>query len=378
MDETLILAKKLLALPSVTPEDKGCQQLIIEYLSPLQFQCETIASHGVTNLWARHGNAKPLLVFAGHTDVVPSGPVEKWASHPFMPVERNGKLYARGAADMKTPLAAMIIAAREFITAHPDYTGSIAFLITSDEEGAATDGTALVCDILKKRGETPDYCIVGEPSSVNQLGDTIKNGRRGSLSGKLTVKGQQGHIAYPHLVKNPIHHAIPALAELAKEKWDEANEYYGPTTWQISNIHAGTGATNVIPSEIIIYFNFRFSTASSVDSLQKRVHDILDKHHLEYDMEWIIGGLPFLTPHGDLCEALVQAIQTETDISPELSTSGGTSDGRFIAQICPQVIEFGPVNKSIHQINEYMDIADIRPLTNIYRRLLENILLKRP
>jgi len=376
MSDTLELAKKLIAQPSVTPDDKDCQKLLRQILEPLGFSCETIFSNGVTNLWAKHGNAAPLVIMAGHTDVVPPGPLDKWTSDPFTPDERNGKLYGRGAADMKVPLAAMVIGAREFIEKHPDYRGSIAFLITSDEEGPATDGTILVCNILKARGEMPDYCIVGEPSSMQKQGDIIKNGRRGSLSGKLTIKGIQGHIAYPAIAKNPIHMALPALTELAMEKWDNGNTWYDPTSWQISNIHAGTGAYNVIPGDMVIDFNFRFSTENTAESLQKRVQSILEKHALDYELEWSLSGLPFLTPEGALCEAISRAIMDETELTPKLSTTGGTSDGRFIAAICPQVAEFGPLMTTIHQIDENVPIADIEPLKNIYRRILENLFLK--
>jgi succinyl-diaminopimelate desuccinylase len=374
MSKTLALTEELISLSSVTPDDKGCQQRLIELLTPLGFQCETVQSGDVTNLWARKGSAQPLLVFAGHTDVVPTGPREQWQSDPFLPTQRDGKLYGRGAADMKTSIAAMVVAVEEFLASHPEHKGSIGFLITSDEEGPAIDGTVIVCDKLKARGEQLDYCIVGEPTSTTHLGDMIKNGRRGTMSGKLTVKGVQGHIAYPHMAKNPIHLAAPALAELVAEKWDEGNEYYMPTSWQISNIHGGTGASNVIPGEVVIDFNFRFSTASTVEGLQKRVHAILDKHGLEYDLKWTVGGLPFLTPRGNLSNAVSAAIKAETSIDTELSTSGGTSDGRFIAQICPQVIEFGPPNGSIHKIDEHIEIRFIDPLKNIYRRTLENLL----
>jgi succinyl-diaminopimelate desuccinylase len=346
-----------------------------EHLSPLGFHCETIASGDVTNLWARRGNAQPLLVFAGHTDVVPTGPLERWSSDPFTPTHRDGKLYGRGAADMKTSLAAMVVAVEEFVAAHPNHKGSIGFLITSDEEGPAIDGTVIVCNQLKARGEQLDYCIVGEPTSVKQIGDMIKNGRRGTMSGKLVVKGVQGHIAYPHLAKNPIHLAAPVLAELVSIEWDKGNEYYLPTSWQMSNIHSGTGASNVIPGECVIDFNFRFSTASTVEGLQQRVHDVLDKHGLEYELKWTVGGLPFLTPRGELSNALSSAIKTETGLDTELSTTGGTSDGRFIAQICPQVIEFGPTNATIHKIDEHIWVSEIEPLKNVYRRTLENLLL---
>jgi succinyl-diaminopimelate desuccinylase len=374
MSKTLALTEELIALSSVTPDDKGCQQRLIELLSPLGFECETIQSGNVTNLWARKGKAHPLVVLAGHTDVVPTGPRDQWLSDPFVPTRRDNKLYGRGAADMKTSLAAMVVAVEEFITAHPDHPGSIGFLLTSDEEGPATDGTIVVCERLKERGEQLDYCIVGEPTSTDQLGDVIKNGRRGSMSGKLVIKGVQGHIAYPQLAKNPIHIAAPALAELAAENWDDGNEYYLPTSWQMSNIHAGTGANNVIPGEVTVDFNFRFSTASTVEDLQQRVHAILNRYNVEYDLKWTISGLPFLTPRGSLSDALTAAIKAETGIDADLSTTGGTSDGRFIAQICPQVIEFGPPNGSIHKIDEHIEIRFIDPLKNIYRRTLENLL----
>ena len=375
MSKTLALTEELISLRSVTPADGGCQLKMAERLKPLGFACETIASGDVTNLWARRGTAQPLLVFAGHTDVVPTGPLQQWTSDPFTPTHRDGKLYGRGAADMKTSLAAMIVAVEEFVAAHPNHKGSIGFLITSDEEGPAIDGTVIVCNQLKARGEQLDYCIVGEPTSVQQVGDMIKNGRRGTMSGKLVIKGIQGHIAYPQLAKNPIHLAMPALAELATIEWDKGNEYYLPTSWQMSNIHAGTGASNVIPGECVVDFNFRFSTASTVDGLQQRVRATLDKHGLDYDLKWIVGGLPFLTPRGELSDALSAAIKAETGLDTELSTTGGTSDGRFIAQICPQVVECGPTNASIHKIDEHVAVTEIEPLKNIYRRTLENLLL---
>jgi succinyl-diaminopimelate desuccinylase len=375
MSKTLALTEELIALSSVTPDDKGCQRRLIELLSPLGFTCEPIESGGVTNLWARKGSTAPLVVFAGHTDVVPTGPLDQWHSDPFVPTRRDGKLYGRGAADMKTSIAAMVVAAEEFITAHPGHKGSIGFLLTSDEEGPALDGTVVVCEKLKERGEQLDYCLVGEPTSTDQLGDVIKNGRRGSMSGKLIIKGVQGHIAYPQMAKNPIHLAAPALAELAVEKWDDGNEYYLPTSWQMSNIHGGAGATNVIPGEVVIDFNFRFSTASTVESLQQRVHAILNKYDFEYDLKWTISGHPFLTPRGTLSDALTAAIKSETGLDADLSTTGGTSDGRFIAKICPQVIEFGPPNGSIHKIDEHIELRFIDPLKNIYRRTLENLLL---
>ncbi|HEY8024524.1 MAG TPA: succinyl-diaminopimelate desuccinylase [Burkholderiaceae bacterium] len=374
MSKTLALTEKLIALSSVTPNDNGCQQHLIELLSPLGFACEAIESGGVTNLWARRGSAPPLVVFAGHTDVVPTGPLEQWHSHPFEPTHRDGKLYGRGAADMKTSIAAMVVAVEEFTAAHPQHNGSIGFLITSDEEGPATDGTVVVCRHLQERGEKLDYCIVGEPTSAHELGDMMKNGRRGSMSGRLVVKGIQGHIAYPQLARNPVHSFAPALAELVVEHWDEGNEYYLPTSWQISNMHSGTGASNVIPGEAVVDFNFRFSTASTAEGLQQRVHAILDKHGLEYQLTWTISGYPFLTPRGELSDALQHAIKDETGLDAELSTTGGTSDGRFIARICPQVIEFGPPNGSIHKIDEHIELRFIDPLKNIYRRTLENLL----
>lgn len=375
MSKTLALTEELIALSSVTPQDSGCQARLIELLEPLGFTCETIASGGVTNLWARRGTTQPLLVFAGHTDVVPTGPLDQWTSPPFVPTQRDGKLYGRGAADMKTSIAAMVVAVEEFVQAHADHKGSIGFLITSDEEGPATDGTVIVCDALKARGEQLDYCIVGEPTSSQVLGDMIKNGRRGSMSGRLVVKGIQGHIAYPQLARNPIHQFAPAMAELTAEKWDDGNEYYLPTSFQISNIHGGAGASNVIPGDVVIDFNFRFCTASTVEGLQQRVHAILDRHGLEYDLKWSISGHPFLTPKGSLSDAISSAIRSETGVETELSTTGGTSDGRFIARICPQVVEFGPPNGSIHKIDEHIEVRFIDPLKNIYRRTMENLLL---
>lgn len=375
MSKTLALTEQLIALDSVTPLDKGCQNTLIQQLQPLGFHCETLQSGEVTNLWARRGNARPVVVFAGHTDVVPTGPLTQWQSQPFTPTHRDGKLYGRGAADMKTSIAAFVVATEEFTQAHPNHQGSIAFLITSDEEGPATDGTVVVCRALQARGEAIDYCIVGEPTSSQVLGDTIKNGRRGSLSGKLTIKGVQGHIAYPQLAKNPIHLAAPALHDLVNTVWDHGNDYYLPTSWQISNIHAGTGANNVIPGEMIIDFNFRFCTESSAESLQQRVHALLDQHGLDYEIAWNLSGLPFLTPKAELSDALAKAIKDETGVETELSTTGGTSDGRFIAQICPQVVEFGPINASIHKIDEHIRVDDIEPLKNIYRRTLEQLLL---
>jgi succinyl-diaminopimelate desuccinylase len=371
---TLALTEELIALSSITPDDKGCQRRLAELLAPLGFVCETVESNGVTNLWARRGSASPVFVFAGHTDVVPTGPLDQWESAPFIPTHRDGKLYGRGAADMKTSLAAMVVACEEFVAAHPDHKGSIAFLITSDEEGPATDGTVVVCDMLEERGETIDFCLVGEPTSAHILGDMVKNGRRGSLSGALTIRGVQGHIAYPQLARNPIHESAAAMAELVAERWDEGNEYYLPTSWQMSNIHAGTGANNVIPGQMNIDFNFRFSTASTAESLQARVHAILDRHGLDYTIDWTLSGQAFLTPKGVLSDAVTAAIAGETGVAAELSTTGGTSDGRFIKRICPQVVEFGPPNASIHKIDEHIEVRFIDPLKNIYRRTLENLL----
>jgi succinyl-diaminopimelate desuccinylase len=380
MNETLYLTEQLLSRASLTPSDEGCQDLIAARLAPLGFVCETIVSgpadFRVTNLWAKRtavsASAK-TLVFAGHTDVVPTGPLNEWHSAPFVPTHRDGKLFARGASDMKTSLAAFVVAIEDFLAAEPEPHLNIALLLTSDEEGPATDGTVVVCQTLQARGEKLDYCIVGEPTSVERTGDMIKNGRRGSLSGKLTVKGMQGHIAYPHLAKNPIHAVAPALAELVAIAWDAGNDFFPPTTWQVSNFHSGTGAGNVIPGHAVIDFNFRFSTESTVASLQQRFIAVLDAHQIEYTLDWVVGGLPFLTTPGTLVDAVCQAILSETGLKTQLSTTGGTSDGRFIAQICPQVIELGPPNATIHQINEYVNVCDIEPLKNIYQRVLENL-----
>ena len=383
MTDTLSLAEALIALPSVTPLDGGCQALIIERLQAVGFECTSLtfgpAEAPVINLWAikrgqGHAAGSPTLAFAGHTDVVPTGPLDQWSSPPFVPSHRDGLLFGRGAADMKTSLAAMVVASEEFVAACPQHQGSIAFLITSDEEGPSVDGTVKVCQWLRAQGERLDACIVGEPTSVKAVGDMIKNGRRGSLSGKLRIQGIQGHIAYPHLARNPIHQAAPALAELVAIEWDQGNDHFPPTNWQMSNIHAGTGANNIIPGELVIDFNFRFSTVSTPDGLKARMHELLDKHGLQYSIDWTLGGRPFLTRPGTLIEAMRGAIKAVTGIDTELSTTGGTSDGRFIAQICPQVVEFGPVNASIHKINEHVAVDDIEPLKNIYRQTLERML----
>jgi succinyl-diaminopimelate desuccinylase len=372
--ETLELAKALLARPSVSPADGGCQQLIIDRLAPLGFKAETFRCGEVTNLWIRRGTAKPLLVLAGHTDVVPPGPLDKWQTDPFVPTIREGRLHARGAADMKTSIAAFVVAAERLVAAHPAHPGSLALLVTSDEEGPAVDGTVRVVEALRARGELIDYCIVGEPTSTERLGDTIKNGRRGTLTGRLAVRGIQGHVAYPHLARNPVHELLPALAELAATTWDEGNGSFPPTTWQVSNIHAGTGALNVIPGEARVDFNFRFSTASTVEGLEARVLAVLDRHRLDYEIEWILGGRPFLTPRGRLVQSLSRVIAQVTGVTPAISTTGGTSDGRFIAEICPEVVEFGPVNRSIHQVNESVSLDEIEPLADIYRLACEDLL----
>jgi len=371
---TLRLARELISRRSVTPEDGGCQEFLAERLARLGFAIEPVRRGEVRNLWARHGEARPLLCFLGHTDVVPTGPIEKWASDPFVPTERDGKLFGRGAADMKTSIAAFVVAVEGFLARHPSPLGSIALLITSDEEGPAIDGTSKVVELLKKRGERIDYCLVGEPTCVSRLGDTIKNGRRGSLSGTLRVRGVQGHVAYPHLAKNPVHLAAPALTELAATEWDRGNEYFPSTTWQISNIHGGTGAANVIPGEVEILFNFRFSTASPPEALKARVGSILDRHGLDYELDWSLSGTPYLTPRGKLVETLSAAIRDVTGAAPELSTTGGTSDGRFVAEFCPEVVEFGPVNASIHKLNEHVDLSAIESLREIYQNLLGRLL----
>ena len=374
MSKTLDLAKDLISRKSNTPLDAGCQDLMISHLEPLGFKVERMRFGDVDNFYARRGTTSPLLVFAGHTDVVPTGPVDKWHTPPFEPTIKDGMLYGRGAADMKTSCAAFITAIEEFIVEHPDHQGSIGLLITSDEEGVAINGTVKVVEALKARGEHFDYCIVGEPTSNKVVGDMIKNGRRGSLSGKLVVKGVQGHIAYPHLVKNPIHMVAPAIKDMVDTVWDNGNEYFPPTSWQISNMNGGTGATNVVPGEVDILFNFRFSTASTEQNLKERVYAILDKHELNYDLDWEYSP-PYITPRGNLVEAISEAIKQNYGVSPELSTTGGTSDGRFIANICKQVIEFGPLNATIHKLNECVAVADIDPLKDTYRITLEKLLL---
>ena len=394
MSRTLHLAEQLIACPSVTPDDAGCQAILTARLQALGFDCETITSgpdnFRVTNLWAKLKGFSPVaqsgqarvapnliaprtLVFAGHTDVVPTGPLNQWSSPPFSPTHREGVMYGRGAADMKSSIAAMVVAVEEFLAANPQPKLSIAFLITSDEEGPSVDGTAVVVQQLKARGEVLDYCIVGEPTSVDQLGDMIKNGRRGTLSGKLSVKGVQGHIAYPHQAKNPIHDLAPALAELVATKWDVGNTFFPATSWQVSNVHGGTGASNIIPGELVLDFNFRFSTESTAEGLKARLEAILQKHNLDYSLKWTLGGQPFLTTPGELVLAITESIQAETGVTTELSTTGGTSDGRFIASICPQLIEFGPINASIHKIDEHVLVSSLDPLKNIYKGVLTRL-----
>ena len=378
MSKTLDLAIDLLKRQSNTPEDAGCQECMISRLEPLGFIIERMRFGNVDNFYARRGTTAPLIVFAGHTDVVPTGPLDKWHTPPFEPTIKDGMLYARGAADMKTSLAAFITSIEEFIADNPNHQGSIGLLITSDEEGVAVDGTVKVVDALKSRGEHFDYCIVGEPTSNKVVGDMIKNGRRGSLSGKLTVKGVQGHIAYPHLVKNPIHLVAPAIKDMVETVWDKGNEYFPPTSWQISNMNGGTGATNVVPGEVEILFNFRFcpelnGAGSTEANLKERVHTILDRHELNYDLEWEYSP-PYITPRGNLVDAIEDAIKTAYGVMPELSTTGGTSDGRFIADICKQVIEFGPLNATIHKLNECVGVADIEPLKETYKLTMKTLL----
>jgi len=374
-NETLELAKALIRRKSITPADEGCQQLIIDRLVPLGFKPEIIKCGDVTNLFIRHGTGRPLVVLAGHTDVVPPGPREKWTSDPFEPTIRDGKLFGRGAADMKTSIAAFVTAAERFVAAHPGHPGSVGLLITSDEEGPSVDGTVRVVEAFKARGEAIDFCIVGEPSSVERFGDTIKNGRRGSLTGRLVVHGIQGHVAYPHNVKNPIHLVAPAIAEISTTEWDKGNEFFPPTSFQVSNIHGGTGAQNITPGHVEVAFNFRFSTESTPESLQSRVKKALDRHGLEYDLDWIVGGKPFLTKRGRLVTTLTNAIRKVSGVTPEVNCTGGTSDGRFIIDVCPEVAEFGPVNRSIHKVNEAVALEEIEPLADVYRTAIEDLLL---
>ncbi len=380
-EDVLTLAQSLLLCPSVTPDDAGCLCIVNDYLNDSGFDCEIICRDTggveVANIWAyrlgKEGIEGKTIAFAGHVDVVPVGQESDWESPAFKPTVRNGKLYARGASDMKTPLAAMMVAARKYITNTPDTKLNIAFLITADEEGPAVDGTVAVCDVLHKRGSKIDYCIVGEPTASKQTGDTIKNGRRGSLSGKLIVKGKQGHIAYPDLALNPIHIAAPALAELVSIEWDKGNEYFPPTSWQISNIHAGAGASNVIPAQLEVDFNFRFGTSSTVEQLKQKLEEVLRRHQLDFDLKWTLSGPPFVTPKGVLVDVVSRAVHDVVGIKPKLSTSGGTSDGRFITRICPQVVELGPPSNSIHQVNEYIALEDLEALAPIYYRVLEKL-----
>jgi len=374
MTKTLDLAIDLIRRPSVTPEDAGCQALMMQRLAALGFRNEPLRFEDVDNFWSRRGDSGPLFCFAGHTDVVPPGPNDRWRSDPFQPEIRDGLLYGRGAADMKGSLAAMITATERFVANHPDHRGSIAFLITSDEEGPSINGTVKVVEVLEARGEKIDWCLVGEPSSDKQLGDMVKNGRRGSLGCVLNVRGVQGHVAYPHLARNPVHQVAPVLAELAATEWDQGNAFFPRTTFQISNIHAGTGATNVIPGGCEVTFNFRYSTETTAEALSARVEAILDRHGLDYDIEWTLSGPPFLTPRGELVEAAREAIRTVSGLDTELSTAGGTSDGRFIAPTGAQVLELGPLNATIHKIDECVAVADLDRLSAMYERILEKLL----
>lgn len=370
----LELTQQLIERRSITPEDGGCQDLIAARLKKAGFRCETLKFGDVTNLWARRGTDHPVVCFAGHTDVVPTGPLSEWKSDPFVPTVRDGKLYGRGAADMKSSIACFVIAAERFVAERPKHAGSIAFLLTSDEEGPAVDGTVRVVDTLRARSELIDYCIVGEPSSVDILGDTLKFGRRGSLSGKLTVRGVQGHVAYPHLVRNPIHLLSPALAEIVRTQWDKGNDAFPPTSFQVSNIHAGTGAGNVVPGSVVVDFNFRFCTESTDASLRERVEAILKKHGLDYAVEWTLGAKPFLSKQGRLAKIVTDAAKRHTGVTGELSTTGGTSDARFIIDICPEVIELGPINMSIHKLNEHIALEELEILPLIYLDTLRSLL----
>lgn len=374
MSDVIELAKALINRPSVTPLDEGCQQMMAEYLAPLGFNIESMIFHDTTNMWARRGNSGPVFCFAGHTDVVPSGPVEAWDTPPFVATEKGDMLHGRGAADMKGSLAAMLVATKRFVTQHPEHNGSIAFLITSDEEGPFINGTTKVVDTLEARNEKITWCIVGEPSSTEIMGDVVKVGRRGSLTGDLTVKGIQGHVAYPHLARNPVHEVSAALTDLANAHWDNGNEFFPPTSFQISNIHAGTGAGNVIPGHVDVCFNFRFSTEVTNETLIARVNDILDQHQLQYDIKWTYNGQPFLTQSGELVNATQQAITDVTGLTAELTTAGGTSDGRFIAPTGAQVVELGPVNATIHKVNECVNMTDLDRLADVYEKVLENLL----
>ena len=374
MDSALELARELIARRSVTPDDAGCQAVLARRLAAAGFSCEEIRCGEVSNLWARRGEAPPLVCFAGHTDVVPPGPEEQWLSAPFVPTVRDGRLYGRGAGDMKSSIAAFVVAVETFVRERPRHAGSLALLITSDEEGPSVDGTVRVVERLKQRRQSIDFCIVGEPSSSEALGDVIKNGRRGSLSGRLAVRGVQGHVAYPHLARNPIHQFAPALAELAAARWDEGNEHFPPTSWQVSNLHAGTGVGNVIPGSLQMHFNFRYSTASTEASLRERLEEVLRRHGLDFSIEWEPPSRPFLTSPGKLVETVKAAVRANTGRTPQLSTAGGTSDGRFIVDICPQIVELGPVNASIHKLNEHIELPALEQLPRIYLDTLRALL----
>ena len=374
MSETLELAKSLISKASVTPDDKGCQSIMIERLKKIGFEIHPLKFGDVDNFWATRGNGGPLFAFAGHTDVVPAGNEDAWNTKPFEPTIKDGFLYGRGAADMKGGLASMVTATENFVKENPNHNGTIAFLITSDEEGVAINGTVKVMDYLKENNQKIDFCLIGEPSSTNITGDVIKNGRRGSLNGEINVKGQQGHVAYPHLAQNPIHLIAPALSELCKQEWDNGNEYFPATSFQISNVHSGGGVTNVIPGEAKVMFNIRYSTETTKEELKSKVHEILDLHKLDYSVDWSHSGYPFLTPKGELVSACISAVKETKEITPELATSGGTSDGRFIAQEGTQVVELGPVNATIHQVNESVLVQDLEDLSRIYSKVLTKIL----